>query len=419
MLHHPLNFFSRLRARLILHLLLAVAMACAAGTAPAAGKVLPLHSQATSWVILDSLSGFVINESNSRQKLNPGDLVQLMTLYTALEIIGNDTARMDEPVSITAADSLKVTGARRLYLVSGEPHPMHRLLNGIAVVAAEDAALAVAVHLGGSLEKFVEKMNAVARETGMADSHFVSAVAAQDQWTTAMDLARLAGAFHSRHPEQFKWFTQREFVFSNHAQRNRNLMLWKADDVGGIMTNAACTDIISSWHRAENGNVLQRHIFAVLLGGRNADSATNDMITLLRSGRLDYETVRLFPAMSVIKRVDILTGNRDKLSVGSPEEIWVTVRRQDIAARGTGGFSATFNYLAPAVAPVKTGDTIGTLSVYFENRHVADFPLVALHDVGLGSFLSRFVDSVRLRMKPASPASGAVPAPEAATGQAP
>ena len=94
-------------------------------------------------------------------------------------------------------------------------------------------------------------------------------------------------------------------------------------------------------------------------------------------------------------------GNREKLEVGTAREIWVTVRRQDIVTRGLGGFAMRFEYLSPAVAPVKQGDVVGTLHVEFLNHPVEDFDLVAMHDVGPGSFLSRFVDSVRLRMKPA------------------
>lgn len=368
--------------------------------AAAAGKNLPLNSQASSWIVLDGLSGFVMRESNSRKIVNPGDLVYLMTLYTALEIVGGDEEKMNAQVAITPEDSLTATSPRRLYLISGEPAPLRQLLNGIAVVAAEDASLAVSVFLSGSREAFVAEMNKCAQAIGMTDSVFTSPVADAHQKSTAYDLAKLAAAMHQRHPEEFKWFTQKEFVFTNHTQRNRNLMLWKLDNVGGIMTNADSTDIISSWHRPNGENTLPRHIFAVLLGGKNADSATNDMLTILRSGRLEYETVRLFPAMTPIKRIDILTGNRDKLDVGSSREIWVTVKRKDIVARGTGGFSARFQYLSPAVAPVKRGDEVGTLSVFFENRHIADFKLIALYDVGLGSFLSRFVDSVRLRMKP-------------------
>ncbi len=370
----------------------------------AAPKPPALHSGAEAWIVVDGASGSVMGSSHADQVVNPGDLVQLMTLFTALERISEAPERLDEPVTISAKDSLRPLSARRLYLVAGEKTPLKTLLNGVAVVAAEDAALAVATHLEGSIEAFVNAMNATAQTIGMTQSHFVSPIAAIGQKTTANDLAKLAVQFWRRHPKAFEWFSQREFSFTNHTQRNRNLMLWKDAGVNGMMESGNNTNLVSSWHRdplnAEGS--MPRDIFAVLLGGSNADLASNDMLALLRYGRLEFETIRLFEANTTIKKIDILTGNRDQLAVGSMEPIWVTVRRQDIVSRGTGGFSTSFEYMAPAIAPVAAGDPVGTLHVYFRNKPVADFTLVAMHDVGPGSFLSRFVDSVRLRMKPAS-----------------
>lgn len=369
----------------------------------AAPKLPVLNSEARAWIVVDGASGFVMGSHNADLPVNPGDLVQLMTLYTALEMIGGDASRLDEPVTISARDSLRPLSARRLYLVAGEKTPLKTLLNGIAVVAAEDAALAVADHLAGSPEAFADKMNEAARAIGMRHSKFVSPIDAREQQTTARDLATLAMTLYKRHPEAYAWFSQREFAFTNHTQRNRNLMLWKGEGINGVMSNAENTDLVSSWHRlaANSEGAVARDIFSVLIGGRNADLSTNDMLALLRFGRLEFETIRLFEADTTIKKIDILTGNRDELAVGSDKPIWVTVRRQDIVARGTGGFSTTFEYMAPAIAPVSKGDPMGTLHVYFRNKPVADFTLVAMHDVGPGSFLSRFVDSVRLRMKPA------------------
>lgn len=369
----------------------------------AAPKLPVLNSEARAWIVVDGASGFVMGSHNADLPVNPGDLVQLMTLYTALEMIGGDASRLDEPVTISARDSLRPLSARRLYLVAGEKTPLKTLLNGIAVVAAEDAALAVADHLAGSPEAFADKMNEAARAIGMRHSKFVSPIDAREQQTTARDLATLAMALYKRHPKAYAWFSQREFAFTNHTQRNRNLMLWKDEGINGVMGNAENTDLVSSWHRpaANSEGAVARDIFSVLIGGLNADLSTNDMLALLRFGRLEFETIRLFEADSTIKKIDILTGNRDELAVGSDKPIWVTVRRQDIVARGTGGFSTTFEYMAPAIAPVSKGDPMGTLHVYFRNKPVADFTLVAMHDVGPGSFLSRFVDSVRLRMKPA------------------
>ncbi len=369
---------------------------------PAGPKLPAMHAQAQAWIVVDGASGFVMAGSGAEKEINPGDLVQLMTLFTALEIVGNNTELLQAPVTISAQDSLRPLSSRRLYLVAGETTPLETLLNGIAVVAAEDASLAVATHLSGSIEAFVEKMNETARAIGMENSRFVSPIAAQNQRTTAQDLAVLAVEMHRRHPKQFVWFSQKEFIFTNHTQRNRNLMLWKGEDITGMMSSADCTDLISSWHREpirEDG-AMPRDIFAVLIGGTNADLATNDMLTLLRFGRLEFETILLFKAGDTIKKVDILTGNREKLEVGTSRPIWVTVRRQDIVSRGTGGFSTEFEYMAPVIAPVSEGDRIGTLHVYFRGKPVADFGLDAMHDVGMGSFLSRFVDSVRLRIKP-------------------
>ena len=386
-----------------LFLIFSVGLCLLSNPVLSAGPKLPvMHAQPKAWIVIDGASGYVMASSSAEKEIDPGDLVQLMTLFTALEIIADDKEKLQAPVTISAQDSLRPLSSRRLYLVAGETTPLKTLLNGIAVVAAEDASLAVAAHLAGSVEAFVEKMNATARAIGMTNSRFVSPIAAQNQRTSAKDLAVLAVEMHRRHPEQFSWFSQKEFVFTNHTQRNRNLMLWKGDDITGMMSSADSTDLISSWHRAPIGNdgAMPRDIFAVLIGGANADLATNDMLSLLKFGRLEFETILLFKAGSTIKKVDILTGNREKLELGTFHPIWVTVRRQDIVSRGTGGFSTELEYMAPVIAPVSEGDRIGTLHVYFRDKPVADFELVAMHDVGMGSFLSRFVDSVRLRIKP-------------------
>lgn len=365
-----------------------------------AAKHLPMHSQAESWIIYDGVSGVVMDEQRSNVRINPGDLVQLMTLYTALDLARKAKIDLNQPVSITPEDSLRLKSGRLLYLVSGETAPLYTLLQGVAVVSAEDAVLAVTTHLAGTMSEFVERMNQTARSLGMNDSRFTSAISDKDQVTTAADLAKLAAAFHADFSKEFRWFAERNFSFNGLTLKNRNLILWRGDDIGGVMTNSSNTNIIASWHRQEKGGIMPRHIFAVLLGGKDSDTSVNDVLTLLKSGRQDYQTVHLFDAMTTVKRVEILTGNREKLEVGSSKDVWVTVKRKDISLRGTGGFSARFEYLAPAVAPVKTGDVIGKLRIFFENQHLADFDMVALHDVGMGSFLSRFVDSVRLRMKP-------------------
>lgn len=382
-------------------LTLFLSLIAAAPQVQASGKDPLLTSSPKAWVLIDGTSGFVMSAHEKDKALNPGELVHLMVLYTALDSVAGDKSALNTNVSITPTDVLRSNGSRRLYLVPGEPHSLKTLLHGIAVTGAEDAVLAVATHIAGDPDSFAERMNQTALKLGLKQSHFVAPTDNAVNRMSAHDLARLASAFKKNFPQAFAWFSEKEFVFTSHSLRNRNLLLWRGSGIDGVMSNADNTSVIGSWHRASDKNVMHRDVIAVLLSGQTSDLSTADVQTLLQHGRLEYETLRLFPANTLVTKIDILTGNREKLEVGSADEIWVTVSRQDIVSRGMGGFTTQFEYMAPAVAPVKAGEVVGKLRVYFQNKHIEDFDLVAMHDVGPGSFLSRFVDSVRLRMKPA------------------
>lgn len=367
----------------------------------ATGKGPILTSSPSAWVLMDGTSGFVMSSHEKDKAFNPGELVHLMVVYTALDAVAGNKKALNAPVSISAADVQRSSNSRRLYLVPGEPHSLRSLLHGVAVTGAEDAVLAIASHISGSSNNFVQRMNKTAQALGLTQSRYVSPIENADNRMSAHDLALLAAAFKKKFSQAYLWFSEKEFVFTTHSLRNRNLLLWRGSGINGVMSNANNTSVVGSWHRDGDKTILARDIIAVLLGGRNADLTTADVQTLLQYGRLDYETLRLFPANTQVTKIDILKGNREKLEVGSSEEIWVTVKRQDIVARGMGGFSTQFEYMSPAIAPIKAGEVVGRLRVYFLNQHIDDFDLVAMHDVGPGSFLSRFVDSVRLRIKPA------------------
>ncbi len=384
----------------LLYLCAALGLVCTQGFTADAGREFVMQSDPQAWVLMDGTSGFVMNSYQKDVQLNPGDLVQIMSLYTALDMIEQGKIDREARIVIPSEAVTMTQSTRRLFLVPGEKHRLQMLLHSIAVLGAEDSVIAVASALAENPTAFAEDMNAGAAKLGMKNSRFSFPVNDAGNITTVHDLAILVMRFKQHFPEAYKWFSEREFRYGSRAQRNRNLLLWKGSGINGVMSNLDNTDIVGSWHRDASTTVMPRDVVAVLMGANSSDSATSDMQNLLQRGRLEYETVRLFPAGTVIKKIDILSGNRQNLEVGSSEAIWVTVSRKDLVSRGTGGFSTEFEYLAPAVAPVKQGEEVGTLRVFFEGKHIAAFALVALHDVGPGSFISRFVDSVRLRMKP-------------------
>ncbi len=369
-------------------------------TAVAFAGLLSSAQAAPSWTLLDSISGMVLASENDATVVNPQDFVKLMTLYTALELSAGEENRLTKKITVSP-QAAAVTGQQRIYLTSGQQTEFGVLLRAIAVVGAEDACLAVADGLARSREEFVAAMNRSAKKLGLSQSHFAAPVPNADNRSTARDLALLTQTLRREHPDVFRWFSDKTFTYLGNAQRSRNVLLWRSNEVDGVMSSTTTPSFVASSTYRKNDSEVDRRLIAVYLSdkaGSQTDAAANAVLSLFVKGRTDYETIRLFSAGAPIARLEVLGGNRDRIEVGAAEDIWVSIGQKDLAGRGTGGLSTTIEHLQPFWAPLKKGDKIATLHVDFEGRRLASFPLFALYDIGEGSFFSRFIDSVRLKV---------------------
>ena len=354
---------------------------------------------ALSLTLFDSVSGMVLIEKEQHKKLNPGDFVQLMTLYTALRLTdGKDRSSLT--VTVPESNIAARQNARRLYLRAGQTVSFNGLIKAVAVTNAEDACHVLAGTNGLNTREFVEKMNFYAAEAGMKNSLFTSPVTAPGQVSSAYDLALLTQEIRTRYPDVFALFSEKTFSFAGNNQRNRNLLLWRGDDIDGVMSNKTSTAFIaSSVHKKITADT-ERRLIAVYLPDRNArtDVSINQVLTLFRKGRADFETIRLFTAGTPVSALEVLGGNRNRLEVAADKDIWVSIDRAKLAARGTGGITGRVEYKKPVLAPVRKGDDIARLHAEFEGKELSSFPLRAMYDIGEGSTLSRFIDSVRLKL---------------------
>ena len=254
---------------------------------------------ALSLTLFDSVSGMVLIEKEQHKKLNPGDFVQLMTLYTALRLTdGKD--RLSLTVTVPESNIAARQNARRLYLRAGQTVSFNGLIKAVAVTNAEEACHVLAGTNGLNTREFVEKMNFYAAEAGMKNSLFTSPVTAPGQVSSAYDLALLTQEIRTRYPDIFSLFSEKTFSFAGNNQRNRNLLLWRGDDIDGVMSNKTSTAFIaSSVHKKITADT-ERRLIAVYLPDRNArtDVSINQVLTLFRKGRADFETIRLFTGFS-------------------------------------------------------------------------------------------------------------------------
>ena len=130
-------------------------------------------------------------------------------------------------------------------------------------------------------------------------------------------------------------------------------------------------------------------MLAVTLGAESDRQNTDDTMKLVNWGADNYKTLLLYPALETIDRLPVELTDDGKVRVGVKENVYVTLPRDAILQKGMKGFSATVSRLDPLVAPIKEGERIGEITVYFNKKIVAKSELVALHDVQKSNFWRR------------------------------
>jgi len=266
------------RAKLVLSVVLSLAVAAPALAQNHNGGALPLNAEA---VLLLDTQGKILYAKNAAEDHAPASLVKLMTLYLACEAIESDRAQWDDLVVIS--ERAAQTPRYRMGLHAGASVPLRILLEGVAIASANDAATAVAEHLGGTEEAFVAQMNGKARELGLASTHFANAHGLPDPggYSTAADLAKLIGRLIEDYPVSRALLGGATFVYRGRVY-SRNIPLFH--DPGGVQalktgfTRAAGYNLAVAAWRADERFVL------IVLGAQSRSLSYRDARVLLAYG---------------------------------------------------------------------------------------------------------------------------------------
>lgn len=191
---------------------------------------------AGSAVLMEASTGQVMLEKGADTPLPPASITKLMTLLLALEAVEQEQVAWDEPVIVS--ERAWRMGGSEMFLSIGQEVTFGDLLTGIAVVSANDACIAVAEHLTGSEESFVQRMNERARELGMNNSSFLnsSGIPAPGHRMSARDIAVLSRHLLLKYPKVLELYAKREFTFNNIRQFNRNPLLGRFPGADGLKT---------------------------------------------------------------------------------------------------------------------------------------------------------------------------------------
>ena len=306
-----------------------------------------------------------------------------MTLIVALE-----HGKLDDIVTVSK-NAEGVEGST-LWLVQGDKIPLGELLTGMMMHSGNDATVAVAEHIAGSVPAFVRMMNDKAEELGANSTHFMNPNGLPDEkhYTTAYDLAKIAAYGYSL-PHFEEIVGKQEALYDwvkdpAKKLRNENQMLWLYRGANGVKTgytDAAGRCLVSAARR--DG----MQLVAVVL---DSYYMWNDSIALLDYGFQNAHPKTLVKKGEVVAKVDVADGSHDELELVAAESL-VAVEKTGETAK----VERKVEVPREVAAPIKKGDVIGKVVCYYDGKAQGSIYLLAAQDVEYYSFWDNLLKTLR------------------------
>jgi D-alanyl-D-alanine carboxypeptidase len=253
------------------------------------------YSPAFASIVVDANSGSTMAASNADSIRHPASLTKIMTLYMLFERLEQGKLKLDSEMEVSEHASEQAP--TKLGLRPGQTLRVEDAIKALVTRSANDAAVVIAEAIGGEEEDFARMMTKKARALGMSKTVYRNASGLPDsqQVTTARDQAILGRAIQDRFPRYYRYFSTTSFAYRGRVIRNHNKLLGRVEGVDGIKTGytrASGFNLVSSMKR---GN---RHIVAVVLGGRSGGSRDAIMRNLLAEHVASASTKRTVAAIT-------------------------------------------------------------------------------------------------------------------------
>ncbi|MGF1716342.1 serine hydrolase [Photobacterium chitinilyticum] len=369
----------------------------ASASIAAAPAVVPEAPQiaAKGYVLMDYHSGKILAGNKEYVQIPPASLTKMMTSYVIGQEVSRGNISMDDTVVISKnAWAKNFPGSSKMFIEVGSEVKVADLNRGIVIQSGNDACVAMAEHVAGSEESFVDLMNAWAKTLGMDSTNFANVHGLDNPklLTTPYDMALLAQGLIRDVPDEFAIYKEKSFTYNGITQYNRNSLLWdKSLNVDGLKTghtNNAGYSLVST---ATEGKM---RLISVVMGTKSPNARKAESKKLLNYGFRFFETVSPHKANETFVTEKVWMGDADEVSLGVSEDTFVTLPRGQ-----TKDLKASFVLEKELKAPIAKGDIVGKLYYRVGEEDIAEYPLLALNDVNEGGLFSRLIDYIMLLFK--------------------
>ena len=359
----------------------------------------PPEIAARQYILLDLNSNQVLAEREADAQAEPASLTKLMTAYLVFNAIRDKKLTMEQTLPVSARAWAQRKGGSSLMFIDTTMTPtVKELVHGMIVQSGNDASVALAEAVGGSVENFVAMMNRQAQAWGLKNTQFknVEGLTEAGHYSSARDVATVAAKIITDHPDYYPIYSVRQFTYNNIKQDNRNMLLGRDPTIDGMKTgytDAAGYCLVASAIRDTPAG--KRRLVSVVMGTASREARAGESQKLLNWGYTAWDAVRLFEDGKPAARVPVWKGAQREASLGAAGALYVSV------PRGEGDkLKTVIERTDPLVAPLTKGQRVGALKITTAGgAGVATVPLVVQEAVPEAGLFGRAWDSLRLWIK--------------------
>ena len=352
-----------------------------------------------AYLLMDVTANQVLAAKNPDMPVEPASLTKLMTAYLVFDALKN--AKIDIKQTLPVSERAWKMPGSRMFIDPKMKVPVEDLIKGMIVQSGNDATVALAEGVAGSVERFVQLMNDQAKILGMSKTAYKNpeGLTAPGHITTARDLALLATRLMRDFPDYVPYYAIKKYRYEGTPaanDTNRNLLLFRDASVDGLKTGhtqAAGYCLVASAKR-EMPNVGTRRLMSVVLGADSENARANESQKLLNWGYSAFDAVKLFDANQAVDTPPVWKGKEPVLKIGSMHPLVVAVPAGSAAQLKTQVVRPD-----PLVAPYAKGQAVGSLRVLQGGKALFEVPLVVLEPVEQAGVLGRAWDALRLWIK--------------------
>lgn len=343
--------------------------------------------ESPSVILMEASTGKTVYEKNADETLHPASITKIMTLILIFDALSENKITLDD--NVTVSEHAASMGGSQVFLEAGEKQTVNTMIKCISVASANDASVAMAEHIWGSEQTFVDKMNERAQGLGMSGTHFVNCCGldTDGHMMTARDVAIMSRELITRYPQIHEYSGIWMDTITHSTRRgesefglsNTNKLIKQYEWATGLKTGSTGLAKCCLSATAEKDGI---ELIAVVMAAPNSKTRFKDAISLLNYG---YGVVDIYRDNAWLSQEKIVVhgGKSDSVTCRKNNE-FVYVFTEDT---DTGRIKCTEEYADGLDAPVYEGDVVGQMVYELDGNILGTIDIVAADTVekaGLG-----------------------------------